>query len=250
MSMDELIYDNRIARSVESMGYLGIATEGTEKILGWRSPNFVYRPVNTQSIGLLMKNYKLSDDIAFRFSNRAWEQWPLTADKFARWVDQINGHGQVCNLFMDYETIGEHQWADTGIFDFIGIDRGDSIVPTFGFTVRNTVSAADAGLPFASAGQRNLLLVKGADFRAVEDNGADHLRVLQQRHAEQRAGEVVALFVVRKDPALTAEQLLDFCKHELTAYKKPKYIEFRDELPKTNVGKILRRQLRDEKQAA
>ena len=68
---------------------------------------------------LLLKNYRLSDDIAFRFSNRTWEQWPLSADKFAQWVSQINGNGFLCNLFMDYETFGEHQWAVTGIFDFL-----------------------------------------------------------------------------------------------------------------------------------
>ena len=66
-----------------------------------------------------MKNYRLSDDIAFRFCNRGWSEWPLTAEKFAGWVDQINGNGYVCNLFMDYETFGEHQWADTGIFEFL-----------------------------------------------------------------------------------------------------------------------------------
>jgi alpha-amylase len=70
-------------------------------------------------LALLLKNYRLSDDIAFRFSNRAWAEWPLTAEKFARWVDQINGNGHLCNLFMDYETFGEHQWADSGIFDFL-----------------------------------------------------------------------------------------------------------------------------------
>ena len=75
--------------------------------------------IATPKLKLLLKNYRLSDDIAFRFSNKGWEQWPLTAEKFARWVNQINGNGQVCNLFMDYETFGEHQWADTGIFDFL-----------------------------------------------------------------------------------------------------------------------------------
>jgi alpha-amylase len=69
--------------------------------------------------GLLLKNYRLSDDIAFRFSNRAWGEWPLTTEKFAKWVHQINGDGYLCNLFMDYETFGEHQWADTGIFNFM-----------------------------------------------------------------------------------------------------------------------------------
>ena len=115
----ELIYNNDLAHFVSHMGYDAILAEGADHILGDRTPNFVYRPPNAPNIKLLLKNYRLSDDIAFRFSNRAWEQWPLTAEKFARWVNQINGNGVVCNLFMDYETIGEHQWADTGIFEFM-----------------------------------------------------------------------------------------------------------------------------------
>jgi alpha-amylase len=115
----ELIYNNDLAHFVSHMGYDAILAEGADQILGSRSPNFVYRPPHTPNMKLLLKNYRLSDDIAFRFSNRHWEQWPLTAEKFARWVSQINGHGQVCNLFMDYETFGEHQWAETGIFDFL-----------------------------------------------------------------------------------------------------------------------------------
>ena len=115
----ELIYNNDLAHFVGHMGYDGILAEGADQILGTRSPNYVYRPPHSSRIKLLLKNYRLSDDIAFRFSNRAWEQWPVNAEKFAKWVCQINGHGSLCNLFMDYETIGEHQWAETGIFDFI-----------------------------------------------------------------------------------------------------------------------------------
>src|SRR5215203_6948966 len=115
----ELIYNNDLAHFVSHMGYDAIITEGADHILGYRSPNYVYRPPHAPKLKLLLKNYRLSDDIAFRFSNRAWEQWPLTAEKFARWVNQINGNGFTCNLFMDYETFGEHQWADTGIFDFL-----------------------------------------------------------------------------------------------------------------------------------
>lgn len=115
----ELIYNNDLAHFVSHMGYDAVITEGADHILGYRSPNFVYRPPHAPNLRLLLKNYRLSDDIAFRFSNRAWEQWPLTAEKFARWVTQINGNGFICNLFMDFETFGEHQWADTGIFDFL-----------------------------------------------------------------------------------------------------------------------------------
>ena len=115
----ELVYNNELANFVESLGYKGIIAEGADHILGWRSPNFVYKAKTTRNMALLLKNYKLSDDIAFRFSSREWKEWPLTAEKFGQWVGSINGNGQTVNLFMDYETIGEHQWACTGIFDFL-----------------------------------------------------------------------------------------------------------------------------------
>ena len=112
----EAIYDNRIAKKVEDMGYKGIITEGTEKVLHWRSPNYVYMPVNA-NIKVLLRNYSLSDDIGFRFSSRNWPGFPLTADKYAGWISQADG--DLVNLFMDYETFGEHQWTETGIFDFL-----------------------------------------------------------------------------------------------------------------------------------
>lgn len=115
----ELIYRNDIAQEVEAMGYKGILAEGADHVLGWRSPNFLYQPEGTQNIKLLLKNYKLSDDVAFRFSSRDWAEWPLTAPKFAQWLSAVNGNGNVINLFMDYETFGEHQWEDTGIFHFL-----------------------------------------------------------------------------------------------------------------------------------
>jgi alpha-amylase len=116
----ELIYNNDLALLIEAMGcFDAILAEGADHVLGYRSANFVYRPKGCRHVKLLMKNYSLSDDVAFRFSNRQWVQWPLTAEKFARWISAVNGNGQVVNLFMDYETFGEHQWEDTGIFDFM-----------------------------------------------------------------------------------------------------------------------------------
>jgi alpha-amylase len=116
----ELIYSNDLACLIESLDkFDAIMGEGADHILGFRSPNFIYRPKGCSKLKLLLKNYPLSDDIAFRFSNRDWSEWPLTADKFARWINDVNGNGYVVNLFMDYETFGEHQWKDTGIFDFI-----------------------------------------------------------------------------------------------------------------------------------
>ncbi len=113
----ELIFNNEIGKLAEQMGYKGILAEGWDSILGWRSPNYVYKPANTRKIKLLLKNYRLSDDVAFRFSNKDWEGYPLTADKYASWIAPIMG--DTVNLFMDYETIGEHQWEDTGIFEFL-----------------------------------------------------------------------------------------------------------------------------------
>jgi len=116
----ELIYNNDLARAVEDIGnFDAIITEGADHVLGNRSPNFIYRPPHSENIKLLLKNYRLSDDIAFRFSNRGWKEFPLMARKFADWIDRINGNGNVVNLFMDYETFGEHQWEDTGIFNFL-----------------------------------------------------------------------------------------------------------------------------------
>lgn len=116
----ELVYTNDLANFIEGMGYKGIFAEGWDTVLGWRSPNFIYEPQNTNGqIALFMKNYKLSDDIAFRFSNKGWEEWPLTTEKYVDWVNAANGSGEIINLFMDYETFGEHQWVDTGIFDFM-----------------------------------------------------------------------------------------------------------------------------------
>lgn len=128
----ELIYNNDLAWHVSQMKdtkgnrrFKGMICEGVDRLMGYRSPTFVYQPPgkptgrDEKPFGLLLKNYRLSDDIAFRFSNRAWNEWPLTAEKFAGWVNNINGNGYLCNLFMDYETFGEHQWADTGIFQFL-----------------------------------------------------------------------------------------------------------------------------------
>lgn len=115
----ELSYNNEMAKWADQAGYKAIITEGWDPILGWRSPNFVYRPKDTDQIKLLMKNYRLSDDIAFRFSNQDWAQWPLTTEKFVHWINSIEHDQPVVNLFMDFETFGEHQWEDTGIFSFL-----------------------------------------------------------------------------------------------------------------------------------
>jgi len=113
----ETIYDNRIAEMIGRLGFQGIVAEGAEKILGWRSPNYLYRSVGPHSICVLTRNYRLSDDIAFRFSAHDWIEYPLTAEKFARWI--ASSDGELVNIFIDYETFGEHQWPETGIFEFL-----------------------------------------------------------------------------------------------------------------------------------
>ena len=115
----ELAYNDDLAHWADEHGYKAILAEGWDKVLGWRSPNYVYRPAGTKNIKLLLKNYRLSDDIAFRFSNRGWKEWPLTVPKYQRWIDDDCLRGPLINLFMDFETFGEHQWEDTGIFAFM-----------------------------------------------------------------------------------------------------------------------------------
>ena len=115
----ELIYSDEIGEMVAQMGYKTMLTEGAKHILGWKSPNFVYRHAHIRDMKLLLKNFRLSDDIAFRFSNQGWSEWPLTAEKYANWLKEIPKKQQVVNLFMDYETFGEHQWKESGIFEFL-----------------------------------------------------------------------------------------------------------------------------------
>lgn len=115
----ELIYSDQIGAMVAELGYEAVLTEGAKHVLGWKSPNYVYTNAINPELKVLLKNFRLSDDIAFRFSNKTWADFPLTTDKFVAWLNAIPKEEQVVNLFMDYETFGEHQWAETGIFDFM-----------------------------------------------------------------------------------------------------------------------------------
>lgn len=115
----EFSYNDEVGRAVEELGFKACLCEGWDKILGWRSPNYVYQAAGTKNLKLLLKNYRLSDDIAFRFSDKTWKDWPLTVDKYEAWLDAAGGDGETINLFMDFETFGEHQWKETGIFDFM-----------------------------------------------------------------------------------------------------------------------------------
>ena len=130
----ELIYSNGIGEMVYDMGYKTMLTEGARHIMGWQSPNYVYTGETQPKLKLLLRNYALSDDIAFRFSNRGWNMWPLTAEKYVNWMKESAKEGDIVNLFMDYETFGEHQSEESGIFDFMRALPGAVLSDgTFGF---------------------------------------------------------------------------------------------------------------------
>jgi alpha-amylase len=115
----ELVIDDRVTKVADDLGFVALLGEGADHLIGWRSPMSVYGAKGTERLKVLLRNYRFSDDIAFRFSNRGWEEWPLSAEKFARWVADVPPEARQVGLFMDYETIGEHQWEETGIFDFM-----------------------------------------------------------------------------------------------------------------------------------
>ena len=115
----ELIYSNSIGEMVYDMGYKTMLTEGARHIMGWQSPNYVYTGETQPKLKLLLRNYSLSDDIAFRFSNKGWDMYPLTAEKYVGWMKESAREGDIVNLFMDYETFGEHQSVESGIFEFM-----------------------------------------------------------------------------------------------------------------------------------
>ncbi len=113
----ELIYSDSIGKEVYNLGFKTMLTEGARHIMGWRSPNYLYNNEYKSGLKVLLRNYSLSDDIAFRFSDKGWGEWPLTAEKYLGWIKA--SEGEIVNLFMDYETFGEHQGAECGIFDFM-----------------------------------------------------------------------------------------------------------------------------------
>lgn len=115
----EMIYSDEIGAEIANLGYLGILTEGAKQVLGWKSPNFLYVNAINPRMKVLMRNFKLSDDIAFRFSNKDWSEYPLTADKFISWLESLEDREEVVNLFLSYESFGERQSAESGIFDFL-----------------------------------------------------------------------------------------------------------------------------------
>jgi len=138
----ELILDNRIARQVEDLGFRCLLGEGVDRLLEWRSPRRVYRPKGCQELRLLLRDYLFSDDIAFRFSNREWPEYPLMAERYASWLHRATADDAFIGLFMDYETFGEHQAADTGILEFMShLPRHVLADPRFDFRTPAEVAA-------------------------------------------------------------------------------------------------------------
>jgi len=195
----ELIYDDQIGQEVEQLGFRGMLAEGADDILDWRSPNYVYQAAGGE-LPLLLKNYRLSDDIAFRFSNRGWAEYPLTADKFAGWVHEVGGEGDTVNLFMDYETFGEHQWAETGIFDFLEhLPEAVLAHPDWSFktpteTVRSYPAVAPLSFPrtvsWADA-ERDLTAWRGND---MQTRALDRIFALGERIKRRNNPALLALW--------------------------------------------------------
>lgn len=181
----ELIYNNYIGGLVHDMGYKTMITEGADHVMDWRSPNFVYNHCQHPDLKLLLKNYKLSDDIAFRFSERSWESWPLKAETFGHWVNSTAWDQEIINLFMDYETFGEHQWEESGIFDFmrelpnqiINHSQFDFVTPAEASKMLNPVSPIDIHntISWADA-ERDLTAWLGNPF---QDDAFDSLYALE-----------------------------------------------------------------------
>jgi alpha-amylase len=115
----ELVYSDKIGADVADLGFTAMLTEGAKHVLGWKSPNYMYCNAINPRLKVLLRNFRISDDIAFRFSNSGWSEFPLTAEKFAGWLKKIDKKEETVNLFIDYETFGEHQWMESGIFEFL-----------------------------------------------------------------------------------------------------------------------------------
>ena len=149
----ELVIDESICRAVEELGFEAILGEGADMLLGRKSGHEPWRPNGCERLQLLLRDYEFSDDIAFRFSNRTWTEWPLGADKFVRWLCETDPEDSFIGLFMDYETFGEHQWAETGIFEFMRrlpdlvLDTGRFAFATPRETARRHAAAGTLAIP-------------------------------------------------------------------------------------------------------
>ncbi|MEZ5012044.1 MAG: glycoside hydrolase family 57 protein [Bacteroidales bacterium] len=145
----ELVYSDEIGSWIAEMGFKSVLTEGAKHILGWRSPDYLYCNSINPKLKVLLRNFNLSDDIAFRFGNRSWSEWPLTVDKYAKWINSRAEKAELINLFLDYETFGEHQKADTGIFEFLKALPG-AIMKKSQFTFMTPSEVADTFQPVSA----------------------------------------------------------------------------------------------------
>ena len=145
----ELIYSDKIGSEVADMGYIAILTEGAKHILGWKSPNYLYCNVTNPRLKVLLRNFRLSDDISFRFSNKSWSEFPLTAEKFTHWLNKFDKKEETVNVFIDYETFGEHQWMESGIFEFLKA-LPVAVYRDTNFTFRTPGEIADQLLPIST----------------------------------------------------------------------------------------------------
>ncbi|MDZ4205110.1 MAG: alpha-amylase, partial [Bacteroidales bacterium] len=183
----ELIYSDAISNMVSQMGFDVMLTEGAKHVLGWKSPNYLYQSAVSGKLKVLLRNFQLSDDIAFRFSNKGWSEWPMTAEKFTGWLNALDPNHQVVNLFMDYETIGEHQWADTGIFAFMKDLPGAIMKRTkFSFSTPSELAAtllplSEIHVPYPISwadAERDLTAWIGND---LQDDAFDSLYTIEQK---------------------------------------------------------------------
>ncbi|MBI9058524.1 MAG: polysaccharide deacetylase family protein [Labilibaculum sp.] len=152
----ELIYSDEIGEMVAKMGYKAILTEGAKHILGWKSPNYLYCNAINPKLKILMRNYKLSDDISFRFSSEGWKEWPLTTGKLVGWLNDMDPKEDLVNIFMDYETFGEHQKKESGIFEFLAHLPAD-VVSNSEFEFATPAELAENYQPIAQAHVPNVI---------------------------------------------------------------------------------------------
>jgi alpha-amylase len=145
----ELVYSDKIGADVAEMGFTAMLTEGPKHILGWKSPNYMYCNAINPRLKVLLRNFQISDDLAFRFSNRGWSEFPLTAEKFTGWLKKLDKKEETVNLFIDYETFGEHQWMESGIFEFLSALPG-VIFKNTNFTFSTPSEIADNLLPIST----------------------------------------------------------------------------------------------------
>ena len=229
----ELITSNAIAQLVSSMGFQGMLMEGADHVLRWRSSLFKYVMASAPQLVALMKNYRLSDDIAFRFSDRGWSQWPLTAEKYAQWVRLIQlenpvslrGGTPFLGLYMDYETFGEHQWASTGIFDFmkrlprllLQIDGLRFVTPLEAVQSGHQDSltrsfSIDAPEPFSWADiERDLSAWQGNPIQDAAVRASYRVEASVKQKAEQLGGEAGAELLETWRRLLTSDHFYYMC---------------------------------------